>query len=314
MKRFALLYFTVFFISLLIGRLFVNPVHMTELARTIILDVRLPRIIAASLAGAALSLAGLAFQNLFRNHLAGPNILGVTSGAAFGAVIAILLFSFNPYLVQTFSFVFGLVAVVIAYKMSRLVGDGIISLLLAGIAVSAFFSALVGIAKYLADPYDKLPTIVFWLLGSFAGIRWEDLKFFSIPILLGIFGLTAMRWAFNVLSLGDDEAKALGMNVSLYRKVIISLAALAVSATTAISGMISWVGLVSPHIARLIVGYDNRKLVPASAFVGATLLLICDDIARTLTPSELPLGVVTSLIGAPILVAILARRYRNAQG
>lgn len=287
---------------------------MTELARTIILDVRLPRIIAASLAGAALSLAGLAFQNLFRNHLAGPNILGVTSGAAFGAVIAILLFSFNPYLVQTFSFVFGLVAVVIAYKMSRLVGDGIISLLLAGIAVSAFFSALVGIAKYLADPYDKLPTIVFWLLGSFAGIRWEDLKFFSIPILLGIFGLTAMRWAFNVLSLGDDEAKALGMNVSLYRKVIISLAALAVSATTAISGMISWVGLVSPHIARLIVGYDNRKLVPASAFVGATLLLICDDIARTLTPSELPLGVVTSLIGAPILVAILARRYRNAQG
>ena len=262
----------------------------------------------ASLAGAALSLAGLAFQNLFRNYLAGPNILGVTSGSAFGAVLAILLFSFNPYTVQTLSFLFGLIAVFFAYRLGKLVGNGIVGLLLAGIAVSAFFSALVGMAKYLADPYDKLPAIVFWLLGSFAGIRWANLKFFSIPMFIGILGLTAMRWAFNVLSLGDEEAKALGMHVGLYRGFIIGLAALAISAATAVSGMISWVGLVSPHIARLLVGYDNRRLVPASAFVGATLLLICDDVARTLTPSELPLGVITSIIGAPILVAVLARR------
>ncbi|NJE46275.1 iron ABC transporter permease [Thermococcus sp. GR7] len=314
MKRFVFLYFIVFISSLFVGRFAFSPFNMDELAKTILVDVRLPRIVAASLVGASLSLAGLAFQNVFRNYLAGPNILGVTSGAAFGAVVAIMLFSFNPYFVQMFAFVFGITAVFIAYKMSRLVGNGIVGLLLAGIAVSAFFSALVGMAKYLADPYDQLPTIVFWLLGSFAGIRWVDLKFFSIPMIIGIAGLILLRWAFNVLSLGEEEAKALGMNVSLYKKLVIGLAALAVSAATAVSGIISWVGLVSPHIARLLVGYDNRKLVPASAFTGAILLVICDDIARTLTPAELPLGVVTSLIGAPILVAILARRREHAKG
>ncbi len=308
MKRFSFLYFSVLFLSLFTGRLAFSPLHMNDLTKMVLLDIRLPRVLMASLAGAALSLAGLAFQNLFRNYLAGPNILGVTSGSAFGAVLAILLFSFNPYTVQTLSFLFGLIAVFFAYRLGKLVGNGIVGLLLAGIAVSAFFSALVGMAKYLADPYDKLPAIVFWLLGSFAGIRWANLKFFSIPMFIGILGLTAMRWAFNVLSLGDEEAKALGMHVGLYRGFIIGLAALAISAATAVSGMISWVGLVSPHIARLLVGYDNRRLVPASAFVGATLLLICDDVARTLTPSELPLGVITSIIGAPILVAVLARR------
>ncbi|NJE62237.1 iron ABC transporter permease [Thermococcus sp. 21S7] len=314
MRRFIFLYLLVLAISLLIGRLTFNPLNMNGLARTILVDVRLPRIVGASLVGASLSVAGLSFQNVFRNHLAGPNILGVTSGAAFGAVLAILLFTFNPYLVQTLAFVFGIAAVFIAYRTSRLVGDDIVGLLLAGIAVSAFFSALVGMAKYLADPYDQLPTMVFWLLGSFAGIRWADLKFFSIPMVIGIIGLTTLRWVFNILSLGDDEAKALGVNVSFYKKLIIGLATLAVSAATAIGGIIGWVGLVSPHIARLLVGYDNRKLVPAAVFTGAILLVICDDVARTLTSAELPVGVVTSLVGAPILVAILSRRREHAEG
>jgi len=307
-KRYLLAYAVVFFLSLFVGRFTFSPLDMGEIEKTILLDVRLPRIVAASLLGASLSLAGLSFQNLFKNHLAGPNLLGVTSGAAFGAVLAILIFTFNPYLVQGLSFLFGLVAVLIAWKLSRLVGSGTVGLILAGIAVSAFFSALVGMAKYLADPYDKLPTIVFWLLGSFAGIRWTDIRFFSVPLVVSILGIILLRWPLNILSLGDEEAKGLGLNVPFYRRLIIGLAALGVSASTAIAGMISWVGLVSPHIARLLVGHDNRALVPASALVGASLLLICDDLARTLTPAELPLGVVTSLVGAPILVAILARR------
>ncbi len=313
MKKFVNIYIAVFIGSLLVGRLLVNPFNLSALTKTILFDVRLPRIIVASLAGAGLSLAGLAFQNLFRNYLAGPNIIGVSSGAAFGAVLAILLISFNPLIIQLSSFIFGIIAVIIAYKMSKLVGNGIIGLLLAGIAVSALFTSLIGMAKYMADPYDKLPTIVFWLLGSFSGIRWSDIVFLSPPILTGIIGIILLRWPFNILSLGDNEAKSLGMNVSLYRKLIIAFAALAVSSATAIGGIIGWIGLVSPHIARILVGYDNRKLIPASALVGAALLLFCDDIARSVVASELPLSVITSFIGAPLLIIILARRYNHAK-
>ena len=311
MKKLALAYAFIFVLSLFIGRLLFAPLHLNELSRTILLDIRLPRVLTASLTGAALSLAGLAFQNIFRNYLAGPNILGVTSGSAFGAVLAILLFAtYNFYTVQAFAFFFGLVAVFLAYRLSRMVEGGVVGLLLAGIAVSAFFSSLVGLAKYMADPYDKLPTIVFWLLGSLAGVSWETLRFFALPLLIGIAGLISLRWIFNMLFLGDEEALALGVNVRLYRAIIIALAALAISATTAIAGAIGWVGLVSPHIARLIVGYDNRRLVLASALVGAILLLGCDDVARAATSSELPLGVITSLVGAPILVILLARKER----
>ena len=313
MKKFLTLYILVFIGSLFIGRLAVNPLHFSTLTRTILFDVRLPRIIIASLAGAGLSLAGLAFQNLFRNYLAGPNIVGTSSGAAFGAVLAILIFSFNPLYIQLSSFIFGIVAVIIAYRMSKLVGNGIVGLLLAGIAVSALFTSLVGMAKYMADPYDKLPTIVFWLLGSFSGMRWKDLLFLLPPISIGITGIVLLRWPFNILSLGDSEAKSLGLNVNIYRKIIIILAALSVSSATAIGGIIGWVGLVSPHIARILVGYDNRKLVPASAFVGATLLLFCDDIARSIVATELPISVITSLIGAPLLIFILTRRFRYAK-
>jgi iron complex transport system permease protein len=312
LKKFIWIYIVIVIGSLFVGRLLINPFEPTALNKTILLDVRLPRIIVASLAGAGLSLAGLAFQNLFRNYLAGPNIVGVSSGAAFGAVLAILLVSFTPLVIQLSSFIFGIIAVIIAYKMSKLVGNGIVGLLLAGIAVSALFTSLIGMAKYMADPYDKLPTIVFWLLGSFSGIRWSDVAFLSPLILTGIIGIILLRWPFNILSLGDSEAQSLGMNVNVYRKIIIAFAALSVSSATAVGGIIGWIGLVSPHIARILVGYDNRKLVPASALVGASLLLFCDDIARSVIATELPLSVITSLIGAPLLIIILARRYRHA--
>ncbi len=308
MKKLLLIFFSIFILSLLLGRLIFTPWNMNELDKLILFDVRLPRIIAVSLAGASLALSGVAFQNLFRNYLAGPSILGVTSGSAFGAAFAILLFSCNPFLIQIFAFVFGIIAVLLAYKLSNLVGKGLLSLILAGMVVSAFFSALVGLIKYLADPYNKLPAIVFWLLGSFAGIRWEDLKFAMLPMLVGIIGMLSLRWAFNILSLGDEDAKALGMNVRMFRALAIILATLATSASTSLSGIVAWVGVVSPHIARLLVGVDNRKLVPTTAIVGALLLLICDDVARSLTTSELPLSVITNFIGAPLLFAILVKR------
>ncbi len=284
---------------------------MNALDKIIILQIRLPRIVASLLVGASLSLAGLTFQNIFRNPLAGPNLLGVTSGSAFGAVLAILL-SGSSYAVQMSAFLFGLLTVGVVWQLSRLVGGGTLSLILAGIAVSAFFSALVGMAKYLADPYDKLPAIVFWLLGSFAGLRWDDVRTMVVPLFVSILGIMILRWPLNVISLGDEEAKALGVNVRLYRGVFIILAALGVSASTAVAGMIGWVGLVSPHIARLMVGHDTRVLVPASALIGASLLLLCDDLARSISTSELPLSVITSLVGAPVLILILEKRHIHA--
>ncbi len=312
MKRltgFLFLFAGVSCISLFVGRFIFSPLPMNDLERTIMLDVRLPRIVVGALIGASLSTAGLAFQNTFRNPLAGPNVLGVTSGSAFGAVVAILLFTSNPALIQLMAFLGGILAVALVLYLSRLIGDGILSLVLAGMAVSAFFSALVGVAKYMADPYDKLPTIVFWLLGSLAGMRWESTGLLPVPILIGIGGLMLLRWPLNVLSLGEEEAKALGLNVKAYRTLIIMLSTLCISASTAMAGIVSWVGLIAPHMARLLVGHDARSLVPASALIGATLLIVCDDLARSLAPMELPLGVMTSIIGAPALVIILRRRW-----
>ncbi|AHL22496.1 FecCD family ABC transporter permease [Thermococcus nautili] len=303
----------VFLTSPFVGRMHFSPFGMGELEKAVLLNVRLPRVVASALVGASLSLAGLTFQNVFRNPLAGPNLLGVTSGAAFGAVLAILL-GFGGLLIQFSAFLFGVLAVFIVWRLSKLIGDGLLGLVLAGIAVSAFFSSLVGFAKYLADPYDKLQEIVYWLLGSFAGLRWENLWPMLPPLAVSIVGIVLLRWSLNVLSLSEEEAKALGLNVSLYRRFLVLLAALGVSASTAMAGMIGWVGLVSPHIARLLVGHDNRALAPVSALVGASMLAFCDDIARSLATFELPLGVVTSLIGAPVLVAILARRRWHVKG
>ncbi len=303
--------FTVTFTaSLFVGRDLFNPLHMNGLDETILLYVRFPRAVASSLAGAALALTGVTFQNVFRNYLAGPGILGVTSGAAFGAAIAILTLPPAPLIVQLSAFTFGLAATMAAYKLSRLVGSGTLALILAGIVVTAFFSALIGLVKYMADPYNKLPMIVYWLLGSFAGTRWGDVAPAAGPMVAGIATLILMRWVLNILSLSDGEACTLGLNVGRFRALSIVFATLAASASTSIAGMIAWVGVVSPHIARLISGFESRRLVPATALVGASLLLFCDDLARTLSPSELPLSVITNFVGAPILFAILIKRRR----
>ncbi len=305
----VLMLIIIFSASLFIGRIIFPPWSLEGMHYVILTYIRLPRLVAVALVGAGLGLAGASFQNVFRNYLAGPGMLGTTAGSAFGAAIAILLTQASSLTVQISSFFFGLIATFTAYRLARLVGgDSTLSLVLAGIVVSALFSGLVGLIKYEADPYNKLPTIVYWLLGSFSGIRWCDLAPSLPPLLIGIFVLFLLRWVLNILSLSDEEAKSLGINVSFYRSIIIVAATLATSASTSMAGMIAWVGVVSPHIARLLVGFDNRDLIPASALVGAVLLLICDDIARSLWSAELPLSVVTDFVGAPILFAILVRR------
>ncbi len=259
-----------------------------------------------SLAGAALATAGLSLQNVFRNPLAGPHVVGVTSGSAFGAVMAILCFGFSPVVVQTAAFFGGIAALLIVWELKRLIGGGTLGLVLVGMAVSALFQAFVGFAKYVADPYNKLPAITFWLLGSFAGVRWGDVLPFALPMLAGILGTMLLRWPLNLISLGE-EAKSLGIDTSKYRAVFIGLSTLSISATTAVAGMVGWVGLIAPHVARLTVGHDNRHLAPATAMIGAMLLLACDDLARSLTPGEIPIGVVTSLVGGPLLLFVLSR-------
>ncbi|MBP2143743.1 iron complex transport system permease protein [Methanococcus voltae] len=318
---FPLIFIISFILSLFIGRLWFEPnsIFTDSLAKNILLNVRLPRLIAVSLSGACLALSGVALQNLFKNYLAGPNILGVTSGSAFGAVLAILLISYNPYAIQISAFLSGIVAMALTYTVGKKLNgslrteseSSIINLVLAGIAVSALFSAGVGLIKYVANPTDKLQAITYWLLGSFTGIRWDDVYITVIPLIICIIGLNLLKWQFNILSMGEENAKSLGLNVKKYSVIIILLATLGTSSATAMAGMVQWIGLVSPHIARLVVGVDNRRLIPASMFTGASLLLICDTIARSLTPSELPLSVMTSIIGVPILLKILIRNQNK---
>uniref|UniRef100_D7DQZ1 Transport system permease protein n=2 Tax=Methanococcus voltae TaxID=2188 RepID=D7DQZ1_METV3 len=318
---FPLIFIISFILSLFIGRLWFAPneIFTNSLANNILLNVRLPRLIAVSLSGACLALSGVALQNLFKNYLAGPNILGVTSGSAFGAVLAILLLSYNPYAIQMSAFTFGIMAMVLTYTIGKKLNgslrneseSSIINLVLSGIAVSALFSAGVGIIKYVADPADKLQAITYWLLGSFTGIRWDDVYITIIPLVVCIIGLNLLKWQFNILSMGEENAKSLGLNVKKYSALIILLATLGTSSATAMAGMVQWIGLVSPHMARLVVGVDNRRLIPASMFTGASLLLICDTIARSLTPSELPLSVMTSIIGVPILLKILIKNQNK---
>jgi len=276
---------------------------------TVLFSVRLPRILAALLVGAALSTAGASFQGIFRNPLVSPYILGVGAGAGFGACLAILLW--NSYLfIQLMAFAFGLLAMFLAISMGKASkGTGTLVFVLSGIIVSSIFTALTSLIKYVADPYDELPAIVFWLMGSLATVRYGDLLYILLPMFIGALVLFLLRWRINILALGDEEAKALGMNVERMRLVIIVCATLLTSAAVSISGVIGWVGLVVPHISRMIVGPNYSRLLPMSMVIGASFMLLVDDLSRTIVATEIPLGILTSLVGAP-LFAYLIRRGR----
>jgi len=288
------------------------PQHVPEAVQSVILQVRGPRVLAAALIGAALAVAGTAFQGLFRNPLVSPDILGASSGAALGAVIGIF-FSLGVLAIQALAFAGGLAAVAAVYVIGSLVRarDPILVLVLTGVVVGALLGAGVGLMKYLADPYNQLPAMTFWLLGSLAAIDASDLLPLFAPVALGSAVLIALRWRMNVMSLPEEEARALGVATGPLRIVIVAAATLTTSASVAAAGIIGWVGLVVPHLARSLVGPDFARLLPAAAILGGGYLLLIDTLARTAAEVEIPLGILTAVIGTPFFIWLLAHMQRN---
>ncbi|HAD87438.1 MAG TPA: iron ABC transporter permease [Rhodospirillaceae bacterium] len=285
------------------------PRDLGDSARAVVLDIRVPRLTAALLVGVALSAAGATYQSVFRNPLVAPDILGVTSGAGLGAVLAIFL-SLPVAAIQAMAFVFGLGAVTLVYSVARAVRgahDPILVLVLAGVVIGAVMGAGIAVLTYLADPYDQLPAITFWLMGSLAGVTFADLATAWPAVALGLVPLLFLRWRVNLMSLGDDEARALGVDTERLRLVLVVCATLATSAVVAIAGTIGWVGLIIPHMARFLVGPEFSRLLPATILLGAIYLLGVDTLARAATTVEIPLGVLNAFVGAPLFLWVLAR-------
>jgi len=270
--------------------------------------VRLPRVCAGMLVGAALAGAGATYQTLFRNPLVSPDILGVASGAGLGAVAGILL-SLPVAGIQTLAFVGGLLTVALVYLIAAALRghDRTLVLVLGGVVVGALTGACISLVKILADPYDQLPAITFWLLGSLAGVKLSDLAVAAPLVLAGLVPMVLYRWRIGVLSLGDDEARALGVHVVRLRAAVIAAATLMTASVVAISGVIGWVGLMIPHIARMLVGPNFARLLPAAMLLGAAFMLAVDTAARSIARIETPLGILTAVLGAPFFLWLLAR-------
>lgn len=289
------------------------PPAGTDIMETVVFDIRLPRILAALLVGSALAVAGAAYQNLFRNPLVSPSILGASWGAAFGAVLG-MVFHLSWIWVESLAFIFGLLAVSCAIMISSWFGNkSTISLVLAGIVVSAFFQALVSVLKYMADPMNTLPEISFWLMGGLSKVTNQDVLLLFLPIMLPMAVLYFMRWQINVLSVGEEEARTLGINVRGTRLVILACATMLAAAATSIGGIIQWVGLLIPHIARMLFGANFAIVLPVSMLLGAAYLLIMDNLSRSLASVEIQVGILTALIGAPFFVFLLARSKRGLE-
>ncbi|MFH1060740.1 MAG: iron ABC transporter permease [Pseudomonadota bacterium] len=275
----------------------------------VLISIRLPRIVAAVLIGSSLSVSGAAFQAMFMNPLVSPGLLGVLAGASFGAALGILLAQ-TWLMVQLCAFACGLVAVLAALGVAAVYrGERLLMLILGGVISGAMFTALLAVVKYLADPYDQLPAIVYWLMGGLSLTDAATVWALSLPMAGGVALLMLMGNHLNVLSMGEEEARSLGVRVKRLRLMLILLATLVSALTVALAGMVGWVGLVIPHIARMIVGPDNRVLLPAAALMGGIYLLVVDDLARLLFTSEVPLGILTALVGIPFFVLVL----RNAK-
>src|SRR5262245_26345726 len=284
---------------------------MPDAVETVVFRVRGPRLLASMLVGSALAVSGAVYQGLFRNPLVSPDILGVSSGAALGAVLGIY-FSFGVFGIQALAFVVGLGAVTAVYLIGAFLRhhDPILTLVLAGVVIGTLLSSVVGLIKYLADPYNQLPAITFWLLGSLTGITLADLWAILPAIVAGLVPLYLLRWRINVMTLGDEEAQALGVDTQRIRLVVIAAATLMSAAAVSVSGIIGWIGLLIPHFARLLVGPDFARLLPAAVLLGAGYLLGVDTLARTISTIEVPLGVLTAFIGTPFFIWVLAVSHR----
>lgn len=280
---------------------------------SVVWSIRIPRVVMAVLVGAALATAGATLQGIFCNPLVSPQILGVSNGAGFGAALGILMFD-KPLMVQLMALIWGIVAVFLTKLLSRQgKKNPIYMMVLAGVTVSSLFGALVSLLKYTADTETKLPEIVFWLLGSLAGTSYEKLAISFPIIVVGIGVLYLLRWKINIMSLSDEEAVSLCRNIDTYRNVAILFSTMITAAAISSCGVIGWVGLVIPHIGRMLVGNDNRRLIPASIFIGGSYMLLIDDLARCLTVSEIPLSILTAIIGAPFFAFLLRKRGRSSR-
>ncbi len=312
----------VFFGSFMLGRYPVSPPELMKIilsgiidipqswpdaAENVIFQIRLPRVLAAAIIGAALSIAGVSYQGMFQNPMVSPDILGASSGAGFGAALAILLGA--GYMgISVAAFLFGLAAVMLAYGISRVSRINVtLAMILAGMMIGSLFTSCTSFVKLVADTEQTLPAITYWLMGSLVSIKPQDVAFAIVPIIAGSVPLFLLKWRMNLLTVGEEEAQAMGINTRALRLVVIVCATLLTASSVAISGMIGWVGLVIPHFCRMIFGYDYRKIIPASALFGATFLMVVDNIARLATTAEIPLGILTSFVGAPIFVYLILK-------
>ncbi len=308
-----------FLVSLVVGRYGVRPIEAlralfsgdgSDVLRALILRVRLPRTIAAACVGANLAVSGAVLQGLFRNPLVDGKVLGVSSGAAFGAALALSLAG-GVAAVQGLSFLFAIAAVGLVAWIGWRFGAAPLVLVVGGIAVSALFDALIGLVKYVADPLSRLPAITYWLLGGLSASRWETLLPVAAASVVGIAFFGLFSWRMNLLTLSDAEAASLGVHVRPLRIVVIGVATVLIAASVSISGMIGWIGLVVPHVARAWVGADHERLIPTSAVLGAAALIGLDTVARTALPGEIPLGILTGLLGIPAFLLLFLRLVRS---
>ncbi|NTV05860.1 MAG: iron ABC transporter permease [Chlorobiaceae bacterium] len=307
------------FFSMGVGRYPVSPASLLSWIATgqcpddtlpvILFNIRLPRLIGAVAAGGALAMSGAAYQGMFRNPMVSPDILGVSSGAGFGAALAILL-SFPVAGIQILSFAGGITAVLIAVSISKTIGrshDSVLVLVLSGIIISSLFGALLSMLKYVADPDDKLPAITYWLMGSLANIRGSDLAVILPLLFVGSIPLMLVSWRLNVLSFGEDEARSLGVHTGWMRALVILCATLMSASIISFTGIIGWVGLIVPHLARFVAGPNHRMLLPVSFLFGGIFMLVVDNVARSLASVEIPIGIITAILGAPFFIWFLKK-------
>lgn len=310
-------------VSIMAGRYSISPGELIEIVKnmvsgnsdgsageTVLIQSRLPRIAAAMLIGCGLSVSGAGYQGIFRNPMVSPDLLGASAGAGFGAALG-LLWGLPTVAVQSMAFCSGIAAVILTGAISRMVGGHMennrLLLVLSGIVVGSLFQAFISIIKYVADPFDTMPSIAFWLMGGLTYVTASDLLILTVPVAAGTAVMMLLRWRINLLSFGNDEAESMGVPVKKYQGVIIVCATFMTSACVAVGGMIGWVGLIIPHFARLAAGSDYRRMLPCSAVMGAVFLLLVDDVSRCAFPQELPIGILTAIVGAPVFMVLLSK-------
>ncbi|WP_194191630.1 FecCD family ABC transporter permease [Clostridium chrysemydis] len=304
-------------LSLCIGRYELSPLEILNTLigngdmgeYSLLVNIRIPRIILVVISGGALALSGMVFQSMFQNPLISPDVLGVTSGCSLGAALGIVFLSASPILVQSLSFIFGLLAVIFSVLLSkRMRSNRILALVISGIVTGALTSSMIMIIKYFADPYKDLPAIDFWLMGGFYNSSWSNIAYVSVLCLFSTIVIYLFRWRLKVITMGDESAKLLGVNVKLVRLIVILASTLLVSAVVSVAGVISWIGILVPHIVKSYAKDDISKNIPITILAGGIILLLADTLARSITTTEIPISIVTSFVGAPFLVYLLNKK------